>query len=50
MELTGIEKNKSAKTDAMTAAREARHPGVVLMILSDQAGCFAHMEAPDETP
>jgi hypothetical protein len=36
MELTGIEKNKLAKFDAMTAAHKAGHPEVVLMILSDQ--------------
>ncbi len=34
----------------MTAAHKAGHPEVMLMILSDQIGCFAHMEAPDETP
>ncbi len=36
MELTGIEKNKIAKFDAMTAAHKAGHPEVVLMILGDQ--------------
>jgi len=36
MELTGIEKNKIAKFDAMNAAHKAGHPEVVLMILSDQ--------------
>lgn len=36
MELTGIEKNKIAKFDTMTAAHKAGHPEVVLMILSDQ--------------
>jgi hypothetical protein len=35
-ELTGIEKNKIATFDTMTAAHEAGHPEVVLMILSDQ--------------
>lgn len=33
MELTGIEKNKIAKFDAMTAAHKAGRPEVVLMIL-----------------
>jgi hypothetical protein len=36
MELTATEKNKIAKFDAMAAAHKARHPEVVLMILSDQ--------------
>ena len=34
MELTGIEKNKIAKFDAMSTAHKAGHPEVVLMILS----------------
>ena len=36
MELTTIEKNKIAMLDAMTAADQAGHPEVVLMILSNQ--------------
>jgi hypothetical protein len=36
MELTGTEKNKIAKFDAMAAASKAGHPEVVLMILNDQ--------------
>jgi hypothetical protein len=36
MELTGTEKNKIAKFDAMTAASKAGHPEVALMILNDQ--------------
>lgn len=36
MELKGIEKNKIAKFGAMTAAHNAGHPEVVLMILGGQ--------------
>jgi hypothetical protein len=36
VELTATVKNRPAKFDAMAAAHKARHPEVVLMILSDQ--------------